>query len=99
MTRQSRTIQDDLALLPWWINVIPAALVYLSFKYWFPSLSFQNPLYKGNAPFVGGLILFVAAISAFNALQKGDLLERQTGGGRANGSVVIDLKNFNEFCI
>jgi hypothetical protein len=38
-------------------------------------------LYKGISPLVGGLILFVATVSAFNALQKGDLLERQTGGG------------------
>jgi hypothetical protein len=81
VTRRSRTILDDLALLPWWINVIPATLAYLSFKYWFPSASFQNPLYKGISPLVGGLILFVATVSAFNALQKGDLLERQTGGG------------------
>jgi restriction system protein len=86
VTRRSKTILDDLAQPPWWINVILAAVVYLSFKYFIPSISFQNPLYKslakalpGLAPLFGGLILFVAGISAFNAWRKGQLLERQTG--------------------
>jgi hypothetical protein len=76
VTRRSRTIQDDLTSLTCWINIIPATLVYLSFKYWFPSASFQNPVYKGITHLVGGLILFVTTVSAFNALQKGDLPER-----------------------
>ncbi len=88
MTRRSKTILDDLVQLPWWANVILAAAVYLSFKYLIPSISFQSPLYKsiaralpGLAPLFGGLILFVAAISAISALRKGKLLERQTGIG------------------
>lgn len=88
MTRRSRTILDDLVLLPWWINVILAAFVYLSFKYWIPSIAFQNPFYKGIAmalpsfaPVAGWLVLFVAALSAFNAWRKGRLLERQNGIG------------------
>jgi len=86
VARRSKTILDDLALLPWWVNVILAAVVYLSFKYLIPSISFQSPLYKslakdlpGLAPLFGGLILFVAGISAFNAWRKGQLLDRQTG--------------------
>ena len=86
MTRQGKTILDDLALLPWWVNVILAAVVYISFKYFIPSISFQSPLYKGIAralpglaPVFGGILLFVAGISAFNAWRKGQLLERQTG--------------------
>jgi len=88
VTRRSRTFLDDLALLPWWVNVILAAVVYLSLKYLIPFISFQNPLYKslakalpGLAPLFGGLILFVAGISAFIAWRKGQLLERQTGIG------------------
>jgi len=80
VARQSKTILDDLALIPWWINVILATLVYISFKYLIPSISFQSLLYKSIAkelpslaPLVGGLLLFVAGISAFN---EGD-------GGRA----------------
>lgn len=86
MARRSRTILDDLVLLPWWINVILAAVVYLSFKYWIPSIAFQYPFYKGIAialpsfaPVAGGLLLLVAALSAFNARRKGRLLERQNG--------------------
>jgi hypothetical protein len=78
VARRSRTIPDDLALLPWWINVILAALVYLIFKYLIPSISFHNPIYKniawtlpGYAYVFGWILLYVAAISAFNALRKG----------------------------
>ncbi len=88
MARRSKTILDDLALLPWWVNIILAAVVFLSFKYWVPSISFQNPFVEGIAialqslaPIVAGLLCIVAAISAFNAWRKGELLERQTGIG------------------
>jgi restriction system protein len=88
VARRSKTILDDLALLPWWINVYLAALVYLSFKYLIPSISFQSPLYKsiaralpGLAPLFGGILLFVAGISAFNAWRNAQLLDRQTGIG------------------
>ena len=100
MARRSRTILDDLALLSWWVDVILAALVYLSFKYVIPAISFQSPLYKGIArvlpglaPFFAGLILFTAGISAFNAWRKGQLLERQTGIGTLRA---ISWKEFEE---
>lgn len=75
MTRRSKTILDDLSLLPWWFNVILAAVVFLSFKYLVPSISFQNPIIKGIAialqslaPILAGLLCIVAAISAFKHL-------------------------------
>jgi len=77
---------DDLVLLPWWINIILAIVVYLSFKHWIPSVAFQSPFYRGIAmalqsfaPIAGSLLLFIAAISAYNAFRKGGLLERQSG--------------------
>ncbi|MDG6025715.1 MAG: DUF2034 domain-containing protein [Candidatus Brocadia sp.] len=86
MTRRNRTILDNLVWLPWWINVILAVVVYLSFRYWIPSIAFQNPFYKdiamtllSFAPVSGGLLLLVAALSAFNAWRKGRLLEQQNG--------------------
>jgi restriction system protein len=86
MARRSGTIMDDLALLPWWINVILAAAVFLSFKYLIPTISFQNPFLKGIARALPGyahifaaILLFIAGISAFNALRKGKLVDRQTG--------------------
>lgn len=79
---------DDLVLLPWWINILLAIVVYLSFKYWIPSIAFQSPFYKGIAmalpsfaPIAGGLLIFISAISVYNAFRKGSLLERQTGIG------------------
>jgi len=88
VARRSKTILDDLAVLPWWVNVILAAVVFLSFKYLVPTISFQNPFVKGIAtalpslaPIVAGLLCIVAAISAFNAWRKGRLIERQAGIG------------------
>jgi restriction system protein len=88
VARRNRTILDDLALLPWWVNIILAAVFYLSFKYWVPLIAFQNPFFKGIAialpglaPVAGGILCLVAAISAFHAWRKGELLERQTGIG------------------
>ncbi len=59
-----------MALVPWWVNVVPAALVCLSFKYLIPSsISFHNHLYKamakalsGLASLAGGVFLLIAAI-------------------------------------
>jgi restriction system protein len=86
VARRSGSILDDLALLPWWINVILAAAVFLSFKYWIPTISFQNPFLKGiaralpaYARIFGGMLLFIAGLSAFNAMRKSKLLDRQTG--------------------
>jgi restriction system protein len=100
VARRSRSILDDLALLPWWINVILAVVVYVSLKYWIPSLSFQNPFYKGMAtalpsfaPIAAALLLFVAAISAFNAWRKGQLLESQKGIGTL---LAISWQEFEE---
>jgi len=88
LARRSKTILDDLALLPWWVNIILAAIVCLSFRYWIPLIAFQNPFFKGTAtalpslaPFVAGILCIVSAISVFNAWRKGELLEKQTGIG------------------
>ena len=86
MPRRRKTILDDLALLPWWVNITLAAVVFLAFRYWLPIIEFQNPFLKGIAialpklaPVIAGMLCIVAAISAFNGWRKGELLERQTG--------------------
>jgi restriction system protein len=88
LARQSRSVFDKLVTYPWWFNVILAIVVYFSFKYWIPSITFQEPFYKGMAmtakiaaPAVTGLLFFVAVLSAFNSLRKGGLLDRQKGMG------------------
>ena len=86
MPRRSNSILDDLVTLPWWINVILAIIVYLSLKFWIPTFEFQSPAFRGFAlavpvfaPILTGILLFIAAISAFNAWKRGELLERQKG--------------------
>jgi len=88
MAKLNGSIPDDLALLPWWVNVILAVIVYLSLKYWIPSIKFENTFYTGTAkaanvlaPFCAGLLLFPAAISAIDSWHKRRLLERQKGIG------------------
>lgn len=100
MPRRRKTILDDLALLPWWVNVILAAAVFLAFRYWIPLIDFQNPFLKGItialpklAPVIAGILCIVAAISAFNGWRKGELLERQTGIGTLR---TISWREFEE---
>jgi len=88
VARRSGSILEILATLPWWVNITLAAVVYPSFKYWIPAIKFQDPFYRGIvmalqsfAPVATGLLLFVAALSAFNAWRKRELLERQKGIG------------------
>jgi len=88
VARRSQSILEDLFTFPWWANVILAIAVYLSFKYWIPSIMFQNIFFKGLAmavpsfaPVAAGMLIFAAAISAFNAWRKGELLEQQKGVG------------------
>jgi len=84
VARRNESILDDLVLLPWWINVILAVVVYVSLEYWIPTVAFQNPFIKSMAMaapnfalFGGGLLLIIAAISALNAWRRGQLIERQ----------------------
>jgi len=84
MAKRNDAILDDLALLPWWVNVILALISYLGLKYWIPAVKFQNPFYQGMAsgaphfaPIIAGILLVPAVLSAFNAWRKGQLLEKQ----------------------
>jgi len=103
LARRSKSILDDLTTLPWWTNVILAIVVYLSFKYLIPSIAFQNAILKGiamalptYASVVGGILLLVAGISAFNAWRKGELLEQQNDFGTLRK---ISWQEFEELAI
>lgn len=63
-------------------------VVYLSGKFVIPQIEFDNPFFKGIAmaapgfaPIISLIIIFIAAISAFNAYRKGVLIDRQKGIG------------------
>lgn len=62
-----------------------AGVLYVGLKFLLPTIEFQSPVFRGLAislphlAWVFPSILFaVAALSAFNAWQKGELLDRQT---------------------
>ena len=86
MARRNGSVLEVLEKYPWWINVILAVVVYISFKYLIPTIVFQNIFFNAFtklapnlAPVFTGLLLFVAALSAFNAWRKGQLFNRQKG--------------------
>lgn len=84
--RRRNSFLDDLLALPWWLNLILAAIIYFVLKYYIPTVQFQSPLFQGIAKAlpglstpVAGLLIFIAALSAFHAWRKGELLNNQTG--------------------
>jgi restriction system protein len=86
MARRNNSIFDVLANYPWWVNVILAIVVYILLKYLIPTMTFQNIFFNAFtkispsfAPIIAGMILFVAALSAFSAWRKGQLFNRQKG--------------------
>jgi len=100
MAKRNGSILDDLALFPWWVNAVLAVIVYLSLEYWIPTIKFQNTFYAGTAkaahvlaPFLAGIILAPAAVSAFNSWRKGQLLEKQKGVGSIKS---ISWREFEE---
>ena len=95
-----KSIVDDLLVLPWWVSVILAGIVYFTFKHWLPSIAFENPIFKGMAPVLpslavpfAGLLLLIAFASAFNSWRKGTLLESQRGLETLRG---INWREFEE---
>lgn len=84
MERRNDSVLEVLAKYPWWISVILAVVVYISFKYLIPSIVSQHiflnaftKIAPGFAPIIAGMLLFVAALSAFNAWRKGQLFNSQ----------------------
>jgi len=76
---------DDLITLPWWFSLILAAVVYFGLKFYLPTVEFQSPAFQGIGkmfPDMAGLFasifVFTAAISAYHAWSRGELLDRQT---------------------
>lgn len=72
--RRHSSIADDLVLLPWWVSVVLAGILYLVL-----------PLVLPPAVAKGGLVgiislglLAIAALSALRAWKTGRMLERQT---------------------
>ena len=80
-----KSFLDDLLTLPWWFNLILAAIVYFGLKYYLPTIEFNSPAFQiigkvfpSMAGMFASIFIFVAVISAFHAWRKGELLDRQT---------------------
>lgn len=86
MASRNGSVLEVLAKYPWWLSVILAFVVYISFTYIIPLMVFQNIFFNaltkiapGFAPIIAGMLLFTAALSALSAWRKGQLFNRQKG--------------------
>ena len=86
MPRRKDSVFDLLVVLPSWVSVITAAVVFLALAIVVPSLTIENPLLKGFAsaapklaPVLSLLLLVPAPISAFHSWRKRKLLDSQRG--------------------
>lgn len=77
MARRNGSVFEVLAKYPWWISVILAVVVYILLKYLIPTMTFQNIFFNAFtkishifASIIAGILLFVAALSAFSAWRK-----------------------------
>jgi restriction system protein len=74
MAPRRSSIADDLVLLPWWVSVALAGIVYFVLPGFLPA-----PIAKGELTGIISLgLLAIAAISALRAWKTGRTLERQT---------------------
>jgi restriction system protein len=79
------SLLDDLMTLPWWFNLALAAVVYFGLKFYLPTVEFQSPAFQGigkvfpnMAGMFASIFVFTAALSAYHAWRRGELLDRQT---------------------
>lgn len=89
---------DDLITLPWWFSIALATVVYFGLKFYLPTVHFQSPAFQGigkafpnMAGMFASIFIFTAAISAYHAWRRGELLDRQTS---VNSIKEISWKDF-----
>jgi restriction system protein len=80
--RKKGGLLEELSTIPWWINVILAAIVYFGLKFILPSIHFKNPFFQAFAtaiPSFAGIFAFIilaaALMSFFNQLKRKKLVE------------------------
>lgn len=85
MSRRQSGLTALLVALPWWVNVILAAIAYVALAYGAPSLNLSNPFLQPIAKIAAPLLalpatlllLALAVASALAALYRRRLLDRQ----------------------
>ena len=85
MYRKNESVLNQLAVLPWWMTLIIAAIIYPTLRFVLPVISFDNQLlsaFTQGVSRIAHLILIpligVAVFSFFNQLRKGKMLGNQT---------------------
>ena len=98
MARKNQSILNQLVVLPWWVCLTLAAILYIFLKTVLPVFSFDNFVFNafaraatGFAPLISFILLVTAAVAAFNQLRKGKMLES------VSGSESIQSLNWREF--
>lgn len=83
--QRKKPLIDDLITLPWWFSLALAAGVYFGLKYYLPTVELQSSVFQGIskvfsniAGMFASIFVFTAAISAYHAWRRGELLDRQT---------------------
>ena len=86
MAKKNQSILNQLAVLPWWVSLSLAAVLFIFLKYTIPLFSFENMVFNAVARAATGLanlifipLLATAAVAAFNQFRKGKMLESVSG--------------------
>ena len=86
MPRKNESILNQLAVLPWWMTLIIAAILYPALKFVLPVIPFDNHLISAMTQGVSKIaylilvpLIAMAIFSFLNQLRKGKMLENQTG--------------------
>ena len=80
--RKKGGLLEELSTIPWWINILLAAVTYFGLKYLLPSIQFKSQIHQAVATAISGfsgifafVILVAALMSFFNQLKRKKLLE------------------------
>jgi len=90
MTRKRESIIEILAMCPWWVSVAASVIAYIVLRDFLPHIhagdKLTAPIVTGlgqlayvSAPYVAILLLLPLPFSLFNAWQRKQTLENQTG--------------------
>ena len=86
MPRKNESNLNQLAVLPWWMTLIIAAIIYPALRFVLPVIPFDNHLISAMTQGISKLaylilvpLIAVAIFSFLNQLRKGKMLENQTG--------------------
>lgn len=82
--RNSESLVHDLLRLPWWVNLILAALVYVGLRYGLPLLTIESVVLDGFAKALpplawlpASILVMIACGSAMRSWERGELLKGQ----------------------